>query len=82
MNAAVITKMARRCSPKEAPHNGAEIMDLHLTVYLGLAIVYLEAAIENFSDGRFHCAFRETIVALLYGAIGLLLFGVEFVPAP
>jgi hypothetical protein len=41
-------------------------MDLHAMIYAGLALAYVEASMQSFTERNFRCAIREFFIATLY----------------
>jgi hypothetical protein len=46
-------------------------MDLHVLLYVGLALAYVEGALQSFVERDIHCGCREFIIAVLYISIAL-----------
>jgi hypothetical protein len=55
-------------------------VDIHAIVYIGLALVYCEAALHSLTERKRHCACREIIIALLYAWLALVVFLGSFNP--
>lgn len=49
-------------------------MDILAIIYFSLAVSYLDAALQSFSEHKRHCGFREVIIAALYASITFLIF--------
>ena len=46
-------------------------MDAYVSIYTGLCLAYLEAAYQSFGERKWHCAFREATIAMLYGSVAI-----------
>jgi len=40
--------------------------DMHILIYIGLGLAYIEAALDSFAKRERHSAFREIVIACLY----------------
>jgi hypothetical protein len=49
-------------------------MILHTLIYIVFAAAYLDAALESFIGCRWHCGWREVVLAFLYASIAGLTF--------
>jgi hypothetical protein len=39
---------------------------MHILIYIGLGLAYIEAALDSFAKRERHSAFREIVIACLY----------------
>jgi hypothetical protein len=46
--------------------------NMHILIYVGLCLAYLEAALESFAKRERHCALREIVIACLYISAALV----------
>jgi hypothetical protein len=47
-------------------------MDFHSVIYVAIALVYAEAAVNSALERKYHCACREAVIAVLYTLIPLV----------
>jgi hypothetical protein len=55
-------------------------MTVHAIVHVTLALLYLEASYQSFTEGDRHCAFREIGIALLYACIAFFILDPTILP--
>ncbi len=51
---------------------------MHALIYLGVALAYVEGAVENILNGNWHTACRNTVLALFYLSIAIFAFNEAF----